>query len=413
MTPTSALPDRSALRARFPALAGPTAFLENAGGSQLPAEVPDAMHRYMRETYVQLGAGYPASRAATELVHQAHEFGARLVNGRDGHVILGPSTTVLVRMLAACCGSVLKPGAEIVVAETGHEANVGPWVELEHRGAVIRWWRADPERRDCRIEDLDPLLNGKTALVVLPHVSNLLGAVADVAEVTRRAHAAGARVVVDGVAYAPHRPVDVAAWGVDWYVYSTYKVFGPHMALMYGRTDAFEELTGPNHFFIGKSEIPYKFEPGGVNHEGCAGLLALQPYLAFLAGADESRPASREVIVRAFETMAALELPLQERLVGWLKGRAGVTIVGPATHGPERVPTISFLHDRLAPPEITRATDAAGIAIRHGHMYAYRLCRAIGVPPEPGVVRVSLLHYNTPGEVDRLTACLGMLFDGA
>lgn len=425
-------PELEAIRARFPSLAGPTAFLENAGGSQLPAEVPEAIARYMRESYVQLGAGYRLSREASAVVDRAHDFAGRLVNATNGQVILGPSTTALIRMLAECYADVLKPRREIVIAETGHEANIGPWLRLNRGGAVIRWWRVDPESRDCTTDHLEGLLTERTALVILPHVSNLLGAVANVKEIVRRAHAVGARVVVDGVAYAPHRPVDVFDWDVDWYVYSTYKVYGPHMALLYGRQDAIKELTGPNHFFIPRESVPYKFEPGGVSHEGCAGIVALQPYLNFLggggegcaappassgngephstAGAGEFVPATRETIVRAFETMAALELPLQERLVSWLLDQPEVDLIGPRSFGRERVPTISFRHARIAPPAITQALDEQDIATRHGHMYAYRLCQALDIPPDPGVVRVSLLHYNSPAEVERLIGALERVF---
>ena len=212
---------------------------------------------------------------------------------------------------------------------------------------------------------------------------------------------AGARVVVDGVAYAPHRLMDVARWGVDWYVYSTYKVFGPHMAALYGRHDAWAELEGPNHFFLPGGN-PYKFELGGPNHEGCAGLLALSDYLRFLADEPGDCLADRKTVERAMTRVAELEARLQQALIEGLRAIPGVRIVGPNSYGPERVATISFLHDQRSPSEICAATDAPNVGIRYGHMYAYRLCQAMGIGTNEGVVRVSAAHYNTFDEIDDL-----------
>ena len=408
MATDAALPDLATLRAAFPALASGTAFLENAGGSQVPACVADAMHAYLTQTYVQLGAGYPLSRRCTATVDEAHAFARLFVNARRGQAILGSSTTALLNLLASCYAQVLRPGQEIILAETGHEANLGCWKRLEKQGIVIRWWPVDPATYTCTLAGLRALLGQRTALVALPHVSNLLGGIADLPAIVALAHEAGARVVADGVAYAPHRAIDVDAWDVDWYVYSTYKVFGPHMAVLYGRDDALGELPGPNHDFIPRDDLPYQFEPGGANHEGCAGLLALGEYLKLLAGADAGAPCTRAVVERAFAHAAALEQPLTARLLAYLGGKPGVRVIGPTVADEARVGTISFTHDRLSAREIVAAVDDSGVAIRHGHMYAYRLCQRLGVPVEDGVVRASFVHYNTPAEVERLIG----VFDG-
>jgi cysteine desulfurase family protein (TIGR01976 family) len=393
-----------AIRRRFPALDTPTVLLENAGGSQVPATVADAIREYMLTNYVQLGAGYPEADRCDAVVDGAHEFINRFMNGTGtGTVILGPSSSQLSAMLADCYRPTLEPGDEIIVAEAGHEANVGPWVRLEQHGARIRWWRVNPETAATSpLDGLRELLGPRTRLVAMVHVSNLLGEIVDVAAATRLAHEVGARVVVDGVAYAPHRAIDVAAWNVDWYVYSTYKVYGPHMAALYGRSDAVAELEGPNHFFIPKGEVPYKFELGGVDHEGCAGLLGLRPYLSFLAGEPEDAPVTRATIERAYELMTARELPLQQRLLDYLASRDDLRVVGPAHGEGGRVGTISFVHRARSSQSVVEAARARSIGIRNGHMYAYRLCEALGIEPEDGVVRVSLVHYNTMEEIDRL-----------
>jgi cysteine desulfurase family protein (TIGR01976 family) len=403
-----AAPSLDRIRARFPALSGPLALLENAGGSQVPDVVADAIRRYMLESYVQLGAGYPMSDAATKNVADAHRLVSTVMNAdRAGTVILGASTTQLCHLIANAMRDSIRPGDEIVLAETGHEANIGPWLTLAKSGAVIRWWKVDRDAQDCPLGSLDALLSSRTRLVAFPHVSNLLGGIVDVAAVTRKAHAAGARVFVDGVAFAPHRAIDVEGWGVDWYVYSTYKVFGPHMAALFARHDALAGLDGPNHFFIARDDVPYKFELGGSSHEGCAAINALGPYLAFLAGRPESAPIDRPIVEAAFARMTELELPLQERLVDGLRNLPGVRLVGPAATGvDERVPTVSFTHGRLRPSEVVRKLHAAGLAVRHGHMYAYRLCEALGIDVGEGVVRVSAVHYNSPEEIERTVATL-------
>ncbi|MCA9726373.1 MAG: aminotransferase class V-fold PLP-dependent enzyme [Candidatus Eisenbacteria bacterium] len=449
MNPESPTPDRppisaafrSRIRSAFPALASSTVFLENAGGSQLPAVVIESMREYMRDRYVQLGAGYRRSREATETVAEAHRFAALLFGadvedaaasrpGEDA-VILGPSTTALLRNLAEAYADVISPGREIVIAETNHEANIGPWLRLERQGTTVRWWRPQLDYR-MDPDDLSELLTPKTALVVVPHVSNLLGEILDLREVVRRAHAAGARVVADGVAYAPHRVLDVSEWDVDWYVYSTYKVYGPHLAALYGKGSAIRELRGPNHFFIPASEIPYKFEPGGVAHEAGAGLLALGAYLHEVAdawsqevarraepeamgrephtpeGAPRSEKAAldRATVRVAFEAMTECEQEPQRRIVQFLADREEWEIVGSGLDRP-RVPTVSFRHRRRTAAEVVGHFDAADVAIRHGHMYAYRLCERLGFDPVDGVIRVSLVHYNTPEEADRVVDLLG------
>jgi len=400
------LPDIPSIRSRFPGLAGDWVFLENAGGSQVPRCVADAVHRYLTETYVQLGAGYARSRACTRTVEGAHEFAAVLAGTKDGVAVLGPSTTVLLNTLASCYAGVLEPGREIILARTGHEANLGCWKRLERQGCVIRWWDFDRKTFTLQPAGLQSLLNERTAIVALPHASNLLGHVVDLKEVCRLTHAVGAKVVADGVAFAPHRAVRFDEWGVDWYAWSAYKVYGPHMAVLVGRPDQMAALPGANHFFIPPGELAYKFEPGGANHEGCAGLLALGKHLAFLAGAPEDADCTRGTVEAAFARMQDLEKPLLARLLEYLGNKPGVRIIGPATAGDDRVGTVSFVHDRLPSREIAARVDRSRVALRHGHMYAYHLCEDLGLDPEDGVVRVSFVHYNTLGEIEELIGVL-------
>ena len=403
------MPSISQIRDAFPSLSGETVLLENAGGSQVPLCVANAVRDHMLNDYAQLGAGYPMSDRATSTVDRAHEFVEILVNGaHTGTAILGSSCTSLTTMLSECYGRIIQPGDEIILCQQGHEANIGPWLKLKRFGAVIRWWNVDPETGSLNIADLKKLLNTQTRIVAFPQVSNLLGEIVDVRAVADIAHEFGAKIVVDGVAFAPHRPIDVEAMAADWYVYSTYKVYGPHMGALWGRNDAIAEIDGPNHFFIPRDQAPYVFELGGASHEGCAGILALGDYLTFLAQAEG--PCTTAVAHHAFEIMKNLEAPIQSRLIERLLNHSAVRIIGtPSSSVEDRVATISFTHEQHSSTTIVAAAHAANVGIRNGNMYAYRLCEAMNIPVHEGVVRVSAVHYNTVEEIDILMDALDPL----
>ncbi len=399
--PVVAPPSLEAVRAHFPALASGFAFMDNAGGAQVPRGVADAVRDYMLTSYVQVGASYPASRRATAVVEDAHEM-MNVVFGGDGlgKVILGSSSSTLCRMLSDCYAEILGEDDEVVVAQSGHEANVHPWTSLAKRGVTVKIWEANSETGVCEVEQLARLLSRRTKIVAFPHVSNILGAVEDIEPAIRLAHEAGARVVLDSVAYAPHLAMNVAKWGVDFCVFACYKMFGPHMGALWGSNEALGELTGRNHPFIQRTEIPDKFELGGVLHEGCAGLLALKPYFQFLTGTD--RGFDRTTIESAFETISQLEEPLTRTLLDFLASKPDVRVIGPASYRAGRIPTVSFIHRRRRPAEIVGEVDRHDIGIRHGHFYSWRLMEALGIPPQEGVVRVSLVHYNSGEEVAKL-----------
>jgi cysteine desulfurase family protein (TIGR01976 family) len=405
--PVASAPDIQTVRSWFPALQSGFAFMDNAGGSQVPGCVADAVREYMLTSFVQVDGAYPASVRATQVVAAAHEMVGTLFGGEGlGKVIFGASTSALCRMLSDCYAEVLEPGDEVVVAESGHEANVFPWVALANRGVTVKLWEADPETGRLDLAALPGLLSTKTRIVAFPHVSNILGVIEDVAAVVRLAHSAGARVVLDSVAYAPHCALDVAKWGVDYCVFSCYKVFGPHMAALWGSNAALAEIAGRNHPFIDRGELPLKFELGGVLHEGCAGLLALGGYFSFLSGEQEF---SRACVVRAFERAAQLEAPLTARLLDFLASKPKARIVGPEKAAAGRLATVSFLHDDVPPEQIVEEATGHGIGMKHGHFYSWRLVERLGIPPKQGVARVSFAHYNALEEVDRLVSALDPL----
>lgn len=408
---TSLAPNQARLRTQFPSLSGAQIFLENAGGSQVPKSVPDRMHEFMLEAYVQTGANYPASALATETFARAHAFANTLMNGDGiGSTVIQPSCSQAVKHLAESWSYVLQPGDEIVVAQNGHEANIGAWLKLDRFGVKTVWWEVDRDFRDITLDGLRKVLTERTRLVVFPHTSNLLGYAIDVAEATRIAHDAGAKVVVDGVAFAPHHAPDVRAWGCDWYVFSWYKVFGPHVAAMFGRHEAWEGLTGPNHVFIPKGAMPYKQTLGCPSYEAMAGLLGTKEYFRFAAGADETDgPLTRAEAEAASELFHACERAPLARLLDFLNSKPSVKIIGQPSLSPQRVGIVSVVSTKSTPKQVAAVTDAKGIGIKTGHMYSFRLCEALGIDTDQGVIRVSLAHYNTLEEIDRLIQVLDPL----
>lgn len=398
------VPDLSVedIRKLFPALSSGFAFLENAGGSQVPQCLIDAVSQFYVEGNAQTGAGYEVSDRATETVAHAHEVAAAMFGAESfGVAVLGPSTSQLLLTLSDAWSRKIQPGDEVVVSVANHEANIGPWLRLEAVGAVIKWWDVDSTSGESSISELERLLSSRTKIVSFPHTSNLLGNVADVERITHLAHSAGARVVVDGVAYAPHRQMSVAAWGVDYYAFSFYKTFGPHMAAMYGRSDALAELEGPNHYFVPNEELPRKFELGCLSFEGCAAVVALETYFKRLTGANKF---DRSTLQKAFERIRTLEAELTTTLISYFKSKNGVRVIGPIEG--DRVPTVSFVSSKSDSQSVAQHVNRSGVGIRCGHMYSHRLTKSLGVAPDPGVVRVSAVHYNTVEEIRLLIRLL-------
>ncbi|MCU1282868.1 MAG: cysteine desulfurase family protein [bacterium] len=383
--------DLAGVRAQFPALDGEWIFFDNAGGSQILRRAIDRVVEFFTTSMVQLGGSYALSQLANERVTDGRRALARWIHCDDSEVVIGGSTTQLLANLALSMASSFSPGDEIIVTDVDHESNVGCWGRLQPaRGVVVKEWKVDKETLALRLDDLGKLMTDKTRLVCFTHASNLVGSVHDVPAITRFVHDRGARVCVDGVAYAPHRPIDVRAWDVDYYVFSVYKTYGPHLACVYRKRELLAGLRGNNHFFIGDDEVPYKLQPGHVTYELVHALPAVVDYLAALD----------------FDAVAAHERTLAARLLEFLGGVRGVNVLGERTASAARVPTISFTVDGAHAGDIVHAVDAQRIGIKHGDFYARRLVDRLGLGPRGGVVRASMVHYNTIEEVDRLCAVL-------
>lgn len=396
------------VRARFPALATEWALFDNAGGSVPVAGVIERVHDHMSRLGVQLGASHALSVEATARVVAGHRAAETLLNAEPGEVILGSSTTANLRTMAHAFGATLSRGDAIVVTDLDHESNIGAWRTLESRGVEVREWRLRPDTQALHVDDLEPLLDARTRLVAFTHCANVVGTIHDARAIVERVHAAGALACVDGVAYAPHRAVDVQALGADLYAVSLYKVFGPHLGMLYGRRELLERVQGQNHFFKGAHEIPDKLEPGGVPHELASALPGIVEHLLELdAATGGGTGETRTRLARAFDAIAAHEAALLEPLLAFLRTRRGVTLLGePSADVSRRVATVAFTVAGRHASTVAEALDAHRLATRWGHFYAHRAMTALGLHEQGGVVRVSLAHYNTPTEIERLLTAL-------
>ncbi len=392
-------------RRRFPALDQDWVLMDNAGGAVVLDSVIERMSEYMRSTPVQLGASYGLSQLAVERQAQAAAETATLINAASpDEIVFGPSSSALLSRLARAIASQLAPGDEIIVSQADHESNITPWMRLAGLGVVIRIWPVDTEAGRLDQDALDGLLNERTRLVCMGHTSNILGAAEPVANVARRVHEAGARLVVDGVAWAPHRLTDVKACDADFYVFSGYKVFGPHMAVLYGKADQLRDLDNINLEFLDREAVPYKLQPGGYCYEAAYGFGAVPAYLLEQATHGDT---PRGKLAAAWESMAEHEGRLTARLLDYLLDRAGVTVHGPQAADPGvRLPIVSFTLANRDSAEIVTAVETAKVGIRFGDFHARRLIRHLGLQAQNGVVRVSMAHYNTLEEVDRLIEAL-------
>lgn len=395
------------VRSQFPALSNPTVFLDNAGGSQTTQQVIDRIGHYLTHHDVQLGADYPASKQAKVALQQATKAVQLWLNAADEEeVVIGPSTTALLRILSLCLGQTLNPGDEVIITDVDHESNRACWLDLQKQGIVIKTWAINTESQRLEQADLESLIGPKTRLLCCTHVSNVLGEINPIEQWIALAHQRGVQVCVDGVAFAPHRLIDVQAWDVDFYIFSTYKTFGPHQAVLYGKKALLEALPGINHDFITTS--PYKFQPGNVNYELAYSLQGVVEYLAQMA----QGTASRANLSMAFEQIADHEQGLVKVLLDYLNQVPEVSIIGPNSDAiNRRVATVSFVHQQLDSRTIVQAANQENLGVRFGDFYAVALIDALRLRAKHGVVRVSLAHYNTIEEVDRLIHFLKGMFN--
>ncbi|HMQ08704.1 MAG TPA: aminotransferase class V-fold PLP-dependent enzyme [Saprospiraceae bacterium] len=389
------------VREQFPALDYPFIFMDNAGGSQITGKSIQYIQDYFHRMNVQLGATYHASAEAGKQMERTHSRIGQLLNAGDsGQIVIGPSTTMLLRILSICISKLWKPGDEVIVSHADHEANISCWKDLHPLGIQIKIWHPNPETHQLEIDDLKKLLTERTRLVAMVHVSNVIGSIHPVSEIAKWVHEAGALLCVDGVAFTPHRIPDLQALDVDFYVFSTYKTFGPHQAIMYGKKSLLDHMPGINHFFI--QSTPYKFQPGNFNFELTYSMNGFLDYYDDLYH-HHFHGHPTDILSRNHQInqlISRYEEKLAAPLLEFLQSRRDIRVIGSSNvSGDVRVPTVSFVHESLSSEQIVTGTEPYRIGIRYGDFYAHHLINELGLRNQSGVVRVSMVHYNAIEEV--------------
>jgi cysteine desulfurase family protein (TIGR01976 family) len=395
--------DTAFCRHHFPALDGEWVFMENAGGTLVPGQVINRLDQFTSRHQVQPGEGYEASAIGAERIAEGRASLAQLINADVGEIVIGPSTTSNVYVLSHALRPLLQPGDEIVVTNQDHEANNGAWRNLASTGIVIREWRMNAETDDLEIEDLCALLSERTKLVCFTHCSNIVGRVHDVKEIARLVHERGGLICVDGVALVPHRRVDVKELDVDFYLYSPYKVFGPHMGVLYGKRELLELLANQSHYFLGDDDFQRRLCPGGYNYELTAAAAGMAEY--FDCVYDHHFPGAngdtQERLDWVFGLFAEHEKTLARRIEEFLNSKPSIRLAGHGATERERVGVFSFLVDACDSRVIPEKLRANKIGIFADDFYAARCIDALGARLQNGVIRASLVHYNSSEDVDR------------
>lgn len=398
------------VRAQFPALAltdngAPRIYLDNPAGTQVPRRVADAVSHCLLKTNANLGGYFTTSVAAEAVALEAHRAMARFTGAAsEREIIIGPSMTNLTFALSRSLGRGVGPGDEIVVTRMDHDGNISPWLAMaEDRGATVRWLPFDAQSWRIEPEALDNVLSAKTRIVALNYASNLTGSINDVRALVERIHDAGALAYIDAVQFAPHGLIDVQNLNCDFVACSSYKFFGPHLGIVWGREELLRDLYAYK-VRPATSDLPWKFETGTPQIELLAGLTATVEYIESLGAPITGREALRA----GFEAASAYERRLTAQLIEGLQAIPGVTIAGITDRNffSSRVPTVSFTHAKLKPSQIAEALAKRNIFVWSGHNYALEIARTLSLDESEGVVRIGMAHYNTQSEIATTIAAL-------
>jgi cysteine desulfurase family protein (TIGR01976 family) len=403
-SPTTIDLDLQSIRREFPALSlkvdgEAVVYLDNPAGTQVPQQVIDRTADYWRTMNANQGGTSVTSQRSDALIAQVRQAAATFLNAASAdEIVFGPNMTTLTFALSRAIGRELRPGDEIIVTRLDHDANVSPWLALQERGVTVRF--VDMQVPECTLDmnDLHQQLTPRTRLVAITHASNAVGTIPDLAAVSRAAHAAGAWVWVDAVHYGPHGRIDVRAIDCDFLVCSSYKFYGPHQGVLYGRRELLQRLR-PYKVRPSSDEVPTRWETGTQNHECLAGMLGAFEYLAELGGADR---VVRSALEAAMDRIRSHERALAARLIDGLRQIPGIQIYGITE--PEqldrRVPTVSLTWPPHRPEAVARWLASHQVFVTHGDHYATELMTRLGLVEQGGTLRIGMAHYNTASEVD-------------
>lgn len=394
------------VRAQFPGLLAGEVRLDGAAGTLVPTAVIDAVSDALRLSMANLHGEFSASEHSTETVMAARRAIADLLGGDPDGVVFGPNMTTLTFHLSATLSADWKPGDEIVVTSLDHDANIRPWVlAAERAGATVRWAEFDPDTGELPAEVFDELIGERTRLVAVTAASNAIGTKPDVRAISDRAHAAGATTYVDGVHATSHGPIDVDALGADFYVCSTYKLFGPHAGAVIADPKRLDQLKPPK-LVPSSNDVPDRFERGTPAFELLAGITAA---VDWIAGLTDTAGARRERVLAA---LSAAEEHLATLLDHALTGLAAIPKVRLLGGARRRTSTISFVLHGHHPNEIAKHLAQQGIAVWAGDNYAYELMRRFGLSDSGGAIRASIVLYNDRADVDRLLEAVAEIARG-
>jgi len=404
--------DLNFVREQFPAFSEPSlqgfAHFENAGGSYACTQTIDHLDRFYRETKVQPYYDFPASRTGGEQMDAAKQRLAAWLNIGSDELHFGPSTSQNTYVIAQALRQELKPGEEVIVTNQDHEANIGVWSRLEDAGIVVREWHVDPETAELHPIDLEALLSPRTRAVAFTHCSNVVGSINPVREITDLVHAAGAWAIVDGVSFCPHGLPDIQALGADIYLFSLYKVYGPHLGAMYMSGELNAELPYQGHFF--NAGIPAaRFTPAGPDHAQIASVNGVVDYMESMYAhhfGEGVLPEQQAVSVR--DLFHDRETELLQPLLDFLAQHPKIHLIG-KDRAVGRAPTVAFTVQGHSSMQLAAKLADHKLGVGAGHFYAYRLIEALGIDTDDGVLRASFVHYTSPEEVTRLINALDQL----
>jgi cysteine desulfurase family protein (TIGR01976 family) len=411
-------------REQFPSLGlrvggVPVVYLDNPAGTQVPRHVEQAMLEYFRGANANTHGTFLTSQRTDAVVERARVLVAALLGADSGaEIAFGPNMTTLTHGVSRAIGKLLRAGDELIVSDLDHDANISPWLDLQERGVVVKRIPIHAATGTLDLDAFEQLLSDRTRLVAVGYASNALGTVNDVKRISQRAHAAGAWVWVDAVHLAPHRSIDVRALDVDFLVCSAYKFFGPHLGIFWGKPELLQALPA-QRIRPAPSNVPDKFESGTKNHEGLAGLIGALEYLVALGSGPEhstklaplvTAAEARPHLVSAMSAIQAYEAQLSQQLLAGLSSIDAVESFGVTSPDAleQRVPTFAFRLRGRRNLDVAERLAERGIFVWAGHHYALTLMDRLGLG-EDGVVRVGAVHYNTPGEIERLLDALEQL----
>ena len=420
-------PDLSNYRHYFPSLhlevdGKQAIYFDNPGGTQVAQQVIDAMVTYFSETNANTHGAFLTSSRTDQIIADARTSMADFLHAASpNEIVFGPNMTTLTFAFSRAIGKTLQPGDEIVVTILDHDANVAPWIALQERGVIIRTVDVHPENVTLDMEDMRSKISKHTRIVAVGYASNAVGTINDIATIIRWAHEVGALAWIDAVQFAPHGPIDVQKLDADFLVCSSYKFFGPHLGILYGKAEHLEKF--PAYKVRPASEgIPDRWETGTQNHEGLAGLVGVIDYLAMIGRENSSRyrqlfsanSETRSYQGRQLELKVAMqaltdyERGLSAQLLAGLREIKGLQVYGitDTNQLTLRVPTIACNIEGHSPRELAEHLASQGIFAWDGNYYALGIMERLKLESKGGALRLGLAHYNTMNEIDRVLESL-------